>query len=33
MICLTQGMRVVGRTGRLRLEAAVLVDVAMKLLA
>jgi TetR/AcrR family transcriptional repressor of nem operon len=33
MICLTQGMRVVGRTGRLRLEAAVLVDIAMKLLA
>jgi TetR/AcrR family transcriptional regulator, transcriptional repressor for nem operon len=33
MICLTQGMRVVGKTGRLRLEAAPLVDVAMKLLA
>jgi TetR/AcrR family transcriptional repressor of nem operon len=33
MICLTQGMRVVGKTGRLRLEAATLVDIAMKLLA
>jgi TetR/AcrR family transcriptional repressor of nem operon len=33
LICLTQGMRVVGRTGRLRLEATVLVDIAMKLLA
>jgi TetR/AcrR family transcriptional regulator, transcriptional repressor for nem operon len=33
MICLTQGMRVVGKTGRLRLEAERLVDIAMKLLA
>jgi TetR/AcrR family transcriptional regulator, transcriptional repressor for nem operon len=33
MVCLTQGMRVVGKTGRLRLEAAPLVDIAMKLLA
>jgi TetR/AcrR family transcriptional repressor of nem operon len=33
MICLTQGMRVVGKTGRLRLHAATLVEIAMKLLA
>lgn len=31
MVCLTQGMRVVGKTGR-RLHAARLVDVAMKML-
>ena len=32
MICLTQGLRVVGRTGRSRAQMADVVDIAMKLL-
>ena len=33
MLCLIQGMRLVGKTGRTRQEMAVVVDVAMKILA
>ena len=33
MLCLTQGMRVVGKTGRTRKEMQAIVDVAMKALA
>ena len=33
MLCLIQGMRLVGKTGRTRKEMAVVVDVAMKTLA
>jgi TetR/AcrR family transcriptional regulator, transcriptional repressor for nem operon len=33
MVCLTQGMRVVGKTGRLLPEPSVVVGIAMKLLA
>jgi hypothetical protein len=32
LVCLTQGLRVVGKTGR-KLEAAALSDIAMKMLA
>jgi TetR/AcrR family transcriptional repressor of nem operon len=32
LVCLTQGLRVVGKTGR-KLEAAALIDIAMKMLA
>jgi TetR/AcrR family transcriptional regulator, transcriptional repressor for nem operon len=32
LVCLTQGLRVVGKTGR-KLEAATLIDIAMKMLA
>lgn len=33
MLCLIQGMRLVGKTGRTRQEMAVVVDVALKILA
>ncbi|SED91686.1 transcriptional regulator, TetR family [Rhizobiales bacterium GAS191] len=32
MVCLTQGLRVVGKTGRSRAELATVIDIAMKLL-
>jgi hypothetical protein len=33
MVCLTQGMRVVGKTGRAPPDPSIAIDIAMKLLS